>query len=222
MNRLLVEKKIPGYAVARYFSVYGLRTHGSLNGNLVTEVVYVHSKLMIVDDRVAIIGSANINDRSMLGDRDSEVAVIIKDNDMMEGKMNQRPYQVGKFSHSLRCRLLKEHLGLLSEMNLNPLNIKVEDPLTSSFRFGVLELAGQNTRIFERVFQGRILPTNQVLSFEDLKNWTSIPGLADILVEEAKKELHNIQGRVVTFPIFFLKDALKPTFLDYLGIYSTG
>lgn len=222
MNRLLVEKKIPGYAVARYFSVYGLRTHGSLNGNLVTEVVYVHSKLMIVDDRVAIIGSANINDRSMLGNRDSEVAVIIKDNDMMEGKMNQRPYQVGKFSHSLRCRLLKEHLGLLSEMNLNPLNIKVEDPLTSSFRFGVLELAGQNTRIFERVFQGRILPTNQVLNFEDLKNWTSIPGLADILVEEAKKELRNIQGRVVTFPIFFLKDALKPTFLDYLGIYSTG
>jgi phosphatidylserine/phosphatidylglycerophosphate/cardiolipin synthase-like enzyme len=30
---------------------------------------------MIVDDCKAIIGSANINDRSMLGDRDSEIAV---------------------------------------------------------------------------------------------------------------------------------------------------
>ena len=30
---------------------------------------------MIVDDEVVIIGSANINDRSMLGSRDSEIAV---------------------------------------------------------------------------------------------------------------------------------------------------
>ncbi len=30
---------------------------------------------MIVDDKHAIIGSANINDRSLLGDRDSEIAV---------------------------------------------------------------------------------------------------------------------------------------------------
>ena len=105
-------------------------------------------------------------------------------------------------------------------MNIIPLDIKVEDPLTSAFRFAVLQQASQNTRIFERVFHGRILPTNQVLNFEDLENWKSIPGLADISVEEAKKALANIRGRVVTFPIFFLKDALKPTFLDYLGIYS--
>ena len=37
--------------------------------------VYTHSKLMIVDDWCLIVGSANINDRSMLGDRDSEMAV---------------------------------------------------------------------------------------------------------------------------------------------------
>lgn len=35
--------------------------------------VYVHSKIMIVDDCTTIIGSANINDRSLLGSRDSEV-----------------------------------------------------------------------------------------------------------------------------------------------------
>jgi phospholipase D1/2 len=34
---------------------------------------------MIVDDRHVIIGSANINDRSMNGTRDSELAVYIKD-----------------------------------------------------------------------------------------------------------------------------------------------
>ena len=40
-----------------------------------TEIVYVHSKLMIVDDKYTIIGSANINDRSQMGDRDSEVCM---------------------------------------------------------------------------------------------------------------------------------------------------
>jgi phospholipase D1/2 len=30
---------------------------------------------MIVDDEVVVMGSANINDRSMLGTRDSEIAV---------------------------------------------------------------------------------------------------------------------------------------------------
>lgn len=88
MNRLLVEKKILGYVVVCYFSVYGLWIYGFFNGNFVMEVVYVYSKLMIVDDCVVIIGLVNINDCSMFGDRDLEVVVIIKDNDMMEGKMN--------------------------------------------------------------------------------------------------------------------------------------
>ncbi|MBZ7397977.1 type VI secretion system contractile sheath large subunit [Klebsiella grimontii] len=36
-------------------------------------------KLMIVDDRYVLVGSANINDRSLQGDRDSELAVLISD-----------------------------------------------------------------------------------------------------------------------------------------------
>ena len=42
-------------------------------------MVYVHAKMMIIDDNVAIIGSANINDRSMQGSRDSEIAVYLQD-----------------------------------------------------------------------------------------------------------------------------------------------
>ena len=38
-----------------------------------TELIYIHSKLIIVDDKILICGSANINDRSLLGSRDSEV-----------------------------------------------------------------------------------------------------------------------------------------------------
>ena len=42
-------------------------------GTPVTELIYIHSKLIIVDDKILICGSANINDRSLLGSRDSEV-----------------------------------------------------------------------------------------------------------------------------------------------------
>lgn len=37
-------------------------------------MVYVHSKLMIVDDRYLILGSANLNERSLNGGHDSEIA----------------------------------------------------------------------------------------------------------------------------------------------------
>ena len=39
-------------------------------------MIYVHSKLMIVDDSAVIVGSANINQRSMAGSRDSELALL--------------------------------------------------------------------------------------------------------------------------------------------------
>ncbi|KAI9011006.1 hypothetical protein CLU79DRAFT_839416 [Phycomyces nitens] len=73
----------------------------------VSELVYIHDKIMIVDDRLVLVGSANINDRSQLGNRDSEVAMLIEDTDMIPSYMN------AKFAHSLRMQLWKEHLGLL-------------------------------------------------------------------------------------------------------------
>lgn len=45
----------------------------------ITEILYIHSKVMIIDDSICILGSANINDRSLLGDRDSELCVVIED-----------------------------------------------------------------------------------------------------------------------------------------------
>ncbi len=61
---------------------------------------------------MALIGSANINERSMLGNRDSETAAIVRDTDLIWSTMAGRPYRVGRFAHSLRMRLMREHLGL--------------------------------------------------------------------------------------------------------------
>ena len=59
---------------------------------------------MIVDDRIVIIGSANINERSMRGNRDSEVAAIIRDTKMVDSTMAGEAYRVGEFAQSLRIR----------------------------------------------------------------------------------------------------------------------
>ena len=61
-----------------YIEFYSLRQSELVNGVPATEILYIHSKLMIVDDKRCIIGSANIYDRSMLGDRDSELICVIE------------------------------------------------------------------------------------------------------------------------------------------------
>jgi phospholipase D1/2 len=43
-----------------------------------------------VDDRLVIMGSANINERSMRGDRDSELAAVVRDTDMIDGWVSRK------------------------------------------------------------------------------------------------------------------------------------
>lgn len=96
-----------------YIQFFSLRQWGKIGNNLLTtEQLYIHAKIIVVDDRVALIGSANINERSMLGNRDSECAAIVRDTDMLWSTMAGKPYRVGRFAHTLRLRVMREHLGL--------------------------------------------------------------------------------------------------------------
>jgi phospholipase D1/2 len=68
--------------------------------------------MMIVDDRTVIIGSANINDRSMLGERDSELAIVFEDTETYRTRFNGievrvGKVRVGKFASTLRRMLMK-------------------------------------------------------------------------------------------------------------------
>ncbi len=218
-----LKKTIPEKHVYRYLSVYSLRTHGILDNKFVTEIIYVHSKLMIVDDRLAIIGSANINDRSMLGDRDSEVNVIIEDRNMIDGKINGLPYRVGKFSHGLRCHLMKEHLGLLDEGSRG-IDLEVENPLADKFYTTLLEIASDNTKIYEKVFFRKIIPTTQESwTFQDMEDWKTNEGLADMYPDQSKEELSKVRGRIVMFPPLhlyaFFNDVVKPSNLDSFDMF---
>jgi phospholipase D1/2 len=81
--------KPPRHEVSDYVQVFGFRTHDVMpDGEPRTEIIYIHSKLLLVDDKVALIGSANLNDRSMLGTRDTELAMVVNDNHMVKGKIS--------------------------------------------------------------------------------------------------------------------------------------
>jgi phospholipase D1/2 len=83
---------------------------------VVTEQIYIHSKLMIVDDAVAIIGSANTNDRSLTGNGDTEIAAVIVDTEGVELRdlgSPTRQVQTRKFARELRQQLWKKHFGFM-------------------------------------------------------------------------------------------------------------
>uniref|UniRef100_A0A1I8FER1 phospholipase D n=1 Tax=Macrostomum lignano TaxID=282301 RepID=A0A1I8FER1_9PLAT len=97
------------------FSLLSLRNWARQpSGQLVTEQVYVHSKVIIADDSMCIIGSANINDRSLRGDCDSEVAGLFEDTgeDLRPEVWQSGRVRVGRFAGSLRRYLMREHLGI--------------------------------------------------------------------------------------------------------------
>ncbi|PWN47065.1 phospholipase D/nuclease, partial [Violaceomyces palustris] len=158
----------------------------------VTEEIYIHSKLMIVDDRKVLVGSANINDRSQLGDRDSETAVVIEDSEMVESKMNGQKYLASSFASGLRRRLWRQHLGLIDVEDCSPASERgyptsamrppphwkpdqerlkhhpewealVEDPLGEEVEKMWKDQARTNTSIYEEIF--KVVPTDSV------KNW---------------------------------------------------
>jgi phospholipase D1/2 len=87
--------------------------------NLVQEELYIHAKVMIADDRIAICGSSNINDRSQLGIHDSELSIVMEDTKHIESTMDGKPYQAGLHAASLRRMLWREHLGLLHPQDLD-------------------------------------------------------------------------------------------------------
>ncbi len=103
--------KAPDIVVRDYIEIFSLRNWGILQQHkIVSDQIYIHGKVLIADDRVMVIGSANINDRSMLGDRDSEVAVRIEDNRHIETFVDRQKVEVGQLPHNTRLKLMRHHV----------------------------------------------------------------------------------------------------------------
>ncbi|XP_062325197.1 phospholipase D1a isoform X2 [Osmerus eperlanus] len=183
-----------------YISFAGMRTHAELEGSLITELIYIHSKLLIADDNTVIIGSANINDRSMLGKRDSEVAVIVEDSEMVPSIMDGEVYQAGRYALQLRLECFRNILGGHTDSSID-----VSDPISERFYKDVwMTTAGRNATIYEKVF--RCLPTSLVRNMAELEQYQSKPGLAQSDPGRAQEELRRIRGFLVQFPLDFLSE----------------
>ncbi|XP_055350505.1 phospholipase D2-like isoform X2 [Paramacrobiotus metropolitanus] len=155
-HSLLEKLKLLGCDFSKYITFCGLRQFGMIGDNVATEIVYVHSKMIIVDDLYTIIGSANLNDRSMLGSRDSEIGILIQDEEFDPSVMDGQPYMSGKFSGRLRKRLMKIHLGLAEDMDtgLSPEESDklVVDPVSEEFFRGLwIKTAVDNDAIYQQV-----------------------------------------------------------------------
>uniref|UniRef100_A0A7N6AD57 Phospholipase n=1 Tax=Anabas testudineus TaxID=64144 RepID=A0A7N6AD57_ANATE len=183
-----------------YISFAGLRTHAELEGKLVTELIYVHSKMLIADDNTVIIGSANINDRSMLGKRDSEVAVIVEDTETMTSVMDEQTYQAGKFALQLRLECFKIILGAYTDPSID-----VSDPVSDQFYKEVwVATSARNATIYQKVF--RCLPSSDVRSILELEGYLAKSGLDKEDPVRAREELKKIRGFLVQFPLQFLSE----------------
>ncbi|XP_065318855.1 phospholipase D2-like [Gordionus sp. m RMFG-2023] len=187
----------------QYISICGLRKYTELNDKLVTELIYVHSKLLIMDDECCLIGSANINDRSLLGDRDSEIAAIFKDN-----SNNMKNQQNNTFCSTLRKNIFKEHF-LGSKMDMDDKNNSdvqekdFEDPSKDYFFHLWNTRAKNNTVAYNEIF--RCIPTNDTTTLNSLAEYQKIAPLSQTNPNSALNQLSSrIKGRLVLFPLKFL------------------
>ncbi|KAH6607433.1 phospholipase D/nuclease [Trichoderma cornu-damae] len=157
----------------------------------VSEQLYIHTKLLIADDRLVICGSANLNDRSQLGTHDSEIAVVIEGAPTLDSYMNGEQYAASEFAASLRRYIFRKHLGLLPDQrwdqpNQNWLPITdapndydwgssadrlVEDPLSPDFLSLWEDTASTNTEVFSRAFHP--VPDDRVRTWDDYDDFFS-------------------------------------------------
>ncbi|KAI8985892.1 hypothetical protein BDB01DRAFT_720977 [Pilobolus umbonatus] len=202
----------------------------------VSELIYIHDKILIVDDRFVLIGS---------------------DTEMVPSYMAGKKCRVSKFAHSLRMHLFKEHLGLtefnewdsllrestgdqspLGEGDQSPfsegdttekepirintnqpsnepttMDSKVLDPLASHFYDHLWnQTAKNNTLIYRDLF--RCVPDDTVHTFEQHRMFIPDPSKIshghianpDLHGRDIKSKLSKVRGHLVQFPCDYLKD----------------
>lgn len=155
--------------------------------------------MLIADDRIVICGSANLNDRSQLGNHDSEIAIIIEDHTPVHSTMNGQPWVAGRFAAALRRELFRKHLGLLPvqdyqkpDEDAEPVGIPnrfdfespeskiVADPLADVFQNLWNSRARTNTDVFRKVFHA--------VPDDTIRNWDAYKEFFEYFFRKADKE----------------------------------
>lgn len=154
---------------------------------LVTEQIYIHSKLMIVDDAVAIIGSANTNDRSLTGNGDTEIAAVIVDTadcKLEDLGSPSLPVQTRGFARTLRRQLWSKHFGFAINnadyfASFQRANPDAQDPTIHPPRDSTnprrIEIAGQEfPKVLDKPCDPRTIATIQAIARNNLALYESV------------------------------------------------
>jgi phospholipase D1/2 len=187
----ILKSEFPKVDIDNYIYIGSLRKYENVpkTGKPITEMVYVHSKIMIVDDRFALIGSANINDRSLHGNRDTEIALLVDDQEEVEITMAGKKYMAKKFAHEMRMILYQYYLGRDSNKGL-------EDPIQVDDEFRSISYS--NTEIFKKVF----IKIHETL--EDESDLHFLTEYQKNVEPQHVEELKKIEGFLVHYPRNFL------------------
>lgn len=159
-----------------YISFYSLRNYGVLGDKIVTEQIYVHAKVMI-SDKSSVIGSANINARSLRGNRDTELSVVVKNT---------------RFSASLLKKLLSEHTGIIAA--------EIPDDFISFFKSQWVTIAERNTATYNMIF-GKSIPDGEPTSIAE---YSAALKFSQVGIETLPELRRGICGHLVKFPFNFL------------------
>ena len=151
---------IPVDDCADWLTLLNLRNWACLSGGgsdfYVTEQIYVHNKMMIVDDLYAIVGSANINERSLLGSRDSELSVLLVDADteMHDLRQDGKPRPTRNFARTLRQQVWSKIFGLTAggDKAATTLQDALEHPASPAVWKAIRAVAAANTELYEAAF----------------------------------------------------------------------
>ncbi len=168
-------QKACGNGWKNHLTLLNLRNWDVIGGKPVTEQIYVHSKLLIADDRVAVLGSANINDRSQLGDRDSELAVVITDDTPVMAKLDGiHEHPVASKVHDLRIRLWRKLFGLTSSNRAATVlasEALLKSPAARSTWRAIQSTSEDNARAYEQAFwfTPRSVPDPSIQKYEEDK-----------------------------------------------------
>lgn len=141
-----------------HLTLLNLRNADIIKGKVRTEQIYVHSKLLIADDRTVIMGSANINDRSLAGERDSELAVWVNDNTKVNGVLldGVKGTEVRFFAQDLRMRLWKKHFALEGANSIvkaaSSLEAMIDKPADPKTWRAIQKIADTNLATYSVVF----------------------------------------------------------------------
>uniref|UniRef100_A0A7S3NN57 Phospholipase n=1 Tax=Euplotes crassus TaxID=5936 RepID=A0A7S3NN57_EUPCR len=197
-NSLYSTLRRQGINAEDYVRFFSLRNHDVFDDGPKTEMIYIHSKCLIVDDRVVIMGSANINDRSMLGSRDSEVCLLVQDTDTVESTMGGEDFEVGRLVQDFRKKLMGQHLGVedLEEIN---------DCATEEFWEFIQERSAKNTKIYYDIFKSE--PSDTQRNFDDLKaDREAIENMPCADRQDLYDEkIEDVVGHIVDYPVHYME-----------------